>query len=390
MKLLYILTGYYNVTVSHNHADCMLQKLRASSVVFSDYKITSDATTFQISAKDKSKLGRVIYDIPHSFSKLCGLPGYIVRYKNRIHIPILTVLFVCLLLLSQSIIWDIRVYGNENVSSDKIIQLLKNLDFHIGSSARNINLDRLHNQFLLASDNISWISVNIDGVVANVEVREYRDGVTDHPLDTAPRNIVASADGQIAMITVEAGKKVVEVGQTVKKGELLISGIIDSQSQGARYEHASGCIYAYVNKQINVDIPLNVTEKHYTGGEYKNISLDFFGKTINIFPNSRNLGANCDRIIEKHRLVLFGRFAVPVTIITEKFYEYTEDSRTLTLKEGTELAMAELSASMNELLASAELISKTISTQYEKDTIRVYCTLYCLENIAEPLEFKLS
>lgn len=390
MQPFLFFTGYYEATVPSKHADDALCQLQGSRISFYNFRVSEDLAAFRIHAKDKSKVVNSVHVPALQLGKLHGLPNVILRYRKRAHILILFILFFLILTVSQSIVWDVRIYGNSEVSDEEILQILDELNFRPGIAIKDTDLDRLHNRFLLSAEKVSWISVNMDGVIANVEVREYDEGPSDHPLDHTPRNMVASSDGQIATLTVESGKKVVEVGQTVKKGDLLISGIIDSQSMGIRVEHAAGAVYAYVNKEILLEIPLQTSEKQYTGKKFRNFSVDFFGKTINIFPNSRNPGATCDKIDKRIPLYLFGRFSVPITITAETYREYREIPRTLTVKEGTDLAMVKLSEKINEMLENVEIISKTVSVHYEQKTVLVSCALYCIENIAEPLEFKTS
>ena len=65
-------------------------------------------------------------------------------------------------------------------------------------------------------------------------------------IDTStPCNIVASKDGIIHQPIVMEGELVVEVGDTVRKGQLLVSGIIEHQdTQIVRYVHARANIWA--------------------------------------------------------------------------------------------------------------------------------------------------
>ena len=77
---------------------------------------------------------------------------------------------------------------------------------------------------LLKVDEIGWLSVNIIGSHANVEVKEKieKPELEDNP---SPCNIKASADGVITKITAGEGMSQVKKGSGVAKGDLLISGV---------------------------------------------------------------------------------------------------------------------------------------------------------------------
>ena len=88
-----------------------------------------------------------------------------------------------------------------------------------------------------------WMSVNIKGSKAVIEVRDYVDEHEDTTYKE-PSNIVADFDGTILSIETFNGDKAVKAGVAVKKGDLLISGVIENRDMSADYLDASGKITA--------------------------------------------------------------------------------------------------------------------------------------------------
>ena len=82
----------------------------------------------------------------------------------------------------------------------------------------------------------------------------------------------------------------------VKKGDILISGVLDSKSEGVRFVRADGIVKAYVKKNIYIKLPMKETVKHYTGVLYRDINIKFFSKNINIFKKYRNQTILYDKI----------------------------------------------------------------------------------------------
>ena len=98
--------------------------------------------------------------------------------------------------------------------------------------------------------------VNTSGCVATVSVRERTDPeVTEQ--DSAVSNIVASRDGFIVSATVTRGNFLCRVGQSVKAGQVLISGYTDCGIciQATR---AEGEIYAQTSRDFAAVTPRRV------------------------------------------------------------------------------------------------------------------------------------
>ena len=67
-----------------------------------------------------------------------------------------------------------------------------------------------------------------------------------------------------------------------KQGELLVSGLYDSQTQGFRYTRAAGRILARTERTVRVEIPLEYVQKCYIDEKIGSITLNFFQKSTNI------------------------------------------------------------------------------------------------------------
>ena len=76
------------------------------------------------------------------------------------------------LLLSQSLVWDIRPSGNENIASYDIKSRLESCGFSVGDLWHKKSLSEVENEFLKLYDDVSWININRRGTVAYVSVIE--------------------------------------------------------------------------------------------------------------------------------------------------------------------------------------------------------------------------
>ncbi|MBQ9744934.1 MAG: sporulation protein YqfD [Clostridia bacterium] len=316
-----------------------------------------------------------------------SIVNFITGYSKRW--GILVGLFIMLLgvQISSSYVWKINIEGNVSVSDEEIIEILGNSGLTVGTFIPDINFDTVHNRFLKNTDDIAWISVNIDGNVANVKVRErMKENTVSKDTFT---NVVAKCDGQIILISVFDGVKNVYVSDTVKKGDILISGIIDSGAEGVRYVHADGIVNAYVKKNITVKVPMKQDVKVYTGVIYRDKSVKVFTKKINIFKKYRNYNILCDKIESSENLKLFNGAELPIEVIDTKYLEYEMREIEYTQREAKDIANAQLKEKIDLQLANAILISQKTNYYCDFEFYYIECELYCIENIAELKEFEV-
>ena len=319
--------------------------------------------------------------IEAQFTVIDGFLSNIGRLKSRYGLLVGLVIVILLVNLSKNVVWKINVTGNTYVDDKEIVKELENIGFTYGTYIPGLDYDKLHNEFLLKSDKISWISVNITGNVANVLVKESIE--FEKSPEILYSNIVAESDAQIQSIIVINGKKTVSIGDIVKKGQLLVSGIVDSQSQGAIYERAQGEIKAYVNKEISIQIPLKSSKKVYTGKSYKDYNYKIFNFPIKIASKCRNSECFYDTIEKREMLKAFGVFDLPISVKTTGYYEYVNEDVCYTLNEAMDLAFQKLKDELNYALKDSELISKQLVTSYDDEYFYIKCNLYCLEDIAK-------
>lgn len=327
-----------------------------------------------------------------------GLPCIIRRYRRRIGIPLGVLLFYTIIRLSGMFIWDIEVTGNEMLLSSEITDQLESLGCGIGSYIPDINFKKLCDDYMIrCSDTVAWISVNLNGTVANVEVIEKQDETEAELIrEGTPCNLVAERDGLIVRTESISGSVQVKTGQVVEKGQLLVSGIVEigrGEEKPFTLAHASGAVYAQTVRRFEVRVDAETEEKTATGEEYEEKSIIFFGKNIKVCSKTGILPEKYDKIIDENRITLFpynddiGNIRLPVIVRTEKILGYTNQRKIMSEDECRKIARKKLNDEFAEQLGDAEIISRTISesTEGEGDSFAVIltCEAVCVEDIAE-------
>jgi len=391
MNISYFICGYVTIKANYDNITPLLNICMYYSIPYSNFRAETDGVflTMRLSAKKKLEKEAKARGIEFETVKKGGIPALLSRYKHRYGIPIGVLVAAALVFFSHRFVWDIEVTGNENITTSEICEALKNYGLVVGSYIPSLNTDRIENEFLLDSETVSWISVNLIGTVAEVQVREYQ-GETDEQASTKPANLVASKSGIIQEVRVYNGNVVVVSGQHVDQGDLLVSGLYDSKTLGFRYTRAEGSIMAKTVTEYYIEIPYEYEATVYTGAEYYDKYLNFFDYSINISKNSGKEGALYDTISIVESLCLPDGTETPFEMRTVKHLEYESVTLSRTPKEAEELAYFELAQKLATAAEDTTILRKIIVPQIKENSFALYCTVIAIEDIAKTVEFEVE
>lgn len=263
-----------------------------------------------------------------------GIPILTKRLLSRPTLFISMAVALFLTFFLQSFVWVIEVEGNQTVPKEVILRELEAQDIHFGTWAGEIDSQTTKNIMLNAVPSLSWLAVNRNGGKLSVLVTERESDPAEKPnYDTV--NIVAAKDGVITDYSISEGMKLCSRGDTVKAGQILVSGYED-YGLFIRNVCAEAEIYAKTWCSGTLVMPSERMQKVYTGKTEKQISLLFGRKRIKLFGNSSNLEGSCDKMVFVKRVSLPG-YTFPLAIETVVAREYTQQSVSILLQEATEI-----------------------------------------------------
>ena len=327
-------------------------------------------------------------NVDYKILKHIGLCHQIYKNRFRFGIIIGIVILIFSVYLNSKFLWKIEVVGNDLLTKEEVLEILDKNGFSLGTFIPKINYDKLQNDILLNEDRISWISLNITGNIAKVHIKETIS--IEETKEKYYSNIVAQEDGQIVEIKNIGGKRVVSKNDIVKKGQLLISGVIDSQSEGVRYEQAKGEVLATVNKNFFVEIPFTYDKKDYTGKVYTQKKYKIFSFIINFSLNNNKYNKKYDKIESKKTVKLFGTIELPITVYTTKYYEYEVVSSKRSTEEATEQAIKELNSMIKAEAIDSRILSKSINTNVKSKSVLITCEMLYITNIAREVKITVN
>lgn len=315
-----------------------------------------------------------------------GLFAFASGYKMRIGFFIGALLCAALLAASSFFVWDINVTGQTGLSEKEILKTLEGYGLYIGAYIPNIDTMRLENELVIDTEELSYASINLRGTVAEVVVRERKEKDVENI--SLPSNLVASCDGQIESIEVRGGMPTVKKGQIVKKGQLLVSGVIDSQAVGYRLVRARGEVYARISRSFTAEVPLVREKKSRTGEKKTRVTIRFFAKKINLFSNNDISFEKYDTIEEEKRLCLFDRVELPVFIIKTTYSEYVTETEKISEEQALSIAEKELAGQTEKTLSEAQILAREERTEINDGILTLYADIDCIADITSEIFIK--
>lgn len=327
MNIWQSISGMLDIQLTSAELNEALHRIAAEGIGI--YQITFQdelSCRFRIDRKDYARLKRSCKKRGEKI-QIIRKSGLFWLAKSLYIRPVILVggiLFFVLMLVLPGKVLFLRVEGNQTVPENQILEAAEEAGIGFGTRRKEIRSEKIKNALLSEIPQLQWAGVNTSGCVATISVRERGENEIAIPQQIVT-NIIATRDGYITSGTVTQGNGLFQVGKTVRKGEILISGYTDC-GFCIRASRAEGEIFAQTYRQISAWMPSSVTQKIGIGGRKRKISLLLRKKRINLWKDSGISGNSCDRIYQEYTIPLPGGFSLPLKICVETFLFYTPDT----------------------------------------------------------------
>lgn len=304
--------------------------------------------------------------IPFSAGELRGLPGYLWRLRRRVGLLVALGIVLAAAVFSSSFVWDVRVEGNETIPAVAVEEALAGAGLHIGSRWRGIDTTATEARVLSGAPQIAWVHINRRGTVAYVRIAE-RQSPPAAPSRRGTANIVASEDAVIEEVRVRAGYAAVKAGETVRAGDLLVSGLLPDGS----LVFADAEVRGRVEAEISVFVPRTDVRTETGTTRLSALTLNFFDFSVNLYKNYGNPPEGCVIIEDDKKLALPGGQALPFSF--RRSYCLTPVYRNVTYTDAelTRLASLRLQQELRLYLADADLLQIRTTGAFTDDGYRM-------------------
>jgi similar to stage IV sporulation protein len=375
------LRGEVRFRVTSDFPERVLNLCGAHQLSFWNVKWETPAEfTCTMSRQDFDRLERLTekLDCTLTVKRRQGAPFFMNRLRRR-QALLCGLLFCAVLLMTGSFfIWDFRIEGNERVTDEEILRALEKNGVTMGTFGFSIDGENLRNHVLLEIPELSWIAVNVSGCQAQVQVRE-RVPAPELADKRTPTNIVARRDGLILRMEALGGQKLALPGMTVTAGQLLISGIRDTDTFGARLMAGMGTVTARTWYTLTTVMPLEIERKTYTGEEQTRLSLIFGTHRVKFYANSSHYERDYDRITARTKLNLLG-LSLPLIVEEETLRFYRSETAACSPQEAEGRGEQVLKEYLHTLV-DGSVRSTLTSSHQQGNLLTVTLTAECEEQI---------
>ena len=316
-----------------------------------------------------------------------GILPFLLRYKRRYGLIVGLLLFICLTVPSSSFLWNIELKGNERITKDEFFLTLRESGLYLGCYLPGMDVDSIESSALVNNKSISWISVNLSGNTAYVEIREKTDAPKEERVYPYA-NIVATEDAIITEMQIFSGMASVGKDTFVRKGELLISGVITKEALGTYFTYARGAVYGKSFKEYEIEIPFTYSVLEETGRKKYSFSLCFFDKKICLWPIN-TFYENFAEIVTVYS-VSEGERTLPVCF--EKT-EYRESDYKVKIRDTAEAVLKaknELNKLIHSELSDAEILSLNNSFSVTETSVILKSEVWYEREIGQTVEFEIE
>ena len=281
-----------------------------------------------------------------------GAPEVWRQYRRRYVLLAAAAVLAAVLALGSTHIWAFQVTGNDTVPTETILRTLEKYGVALGARSR-IDQEALRNQVLLELPDVVWLTVNMRGCTAHVQVVE-RQRPPHLYADGEITNVVAARDGLVTKIQALDGQAQVMAGTTVTAGQVLISGVVDSDQRGYRLLHGMGQVWARTWYELSVSVPLTVQEKGQEVGVVTRLAVDIGRNRIKIYGKGSMTGPDCDKMTVYHQARLPFGLTLPVTLVTERTVRYAAGEAERPMADARAEGETQLMTQLEEALAQSQ------------------------------------
>ena len=328
ISLLKFIAGYFYVTLTGTNIERIFNVCSRKHILI--WNISGDKGEYRccISKKALPLVKEIIEktDVSLTINKKIGLPFLLYRHRKR-RIFALCVVAACIGLYVMSLfLWDISIKGCESYSKEEIMQFVTSNYAHGGQRLSKIDTLELEDELRSNFKKFAWVSCELKGTQLIIHIKETINlNLKNH--SDQPCDLISNREGTIVSIITRSGTPMVKKGDTVKEGDVLVSGTISYQNDAQE-------VYAYDYVASDADIiietymdyedcfPLKYYKKKYTDNKKAGYKLHFFGNDYNIY-SPEVMNDKMDVTEKKYHFKLGKTFYFPIylTKITHNYYD---------------------------------------------------------------------
>lgn len=335
--LIYFFKGVLVVKLYSNTPERFLNICNANQIKMWDLRLVDEYYYFKIFPAEYYRLKSILKKTASRtvITEKRGFPFLLFRYRKHNCFAAGILLAFFMLYVISLFVWDISVEGNVMLTDDVILDALRQEGTKHGMFIKKISCDDLEKYLRNTFDDLTWVSVEINGTRLIIHVKENdEDFVVAKAKEEC--DLSASKSGIIHSIVTRSGTPMVHVGDEVEEGDILVSGtvyvyddyetVISKKKVCADADILIDTVYEYKDS-----LKIKYTYKIFTGEKKKFLYVKVFDSLVRIGLNPQY--ENYETILTDYQVKLNENFYLPVHYGEITHSEYIEETGKYTEKE---------------------------------------------------------
>lgn len=342
LKILRYFFGYVKAEVYGFAPERLMNLLIHNEIVIWDVEHTDQGYIFYTGRKNLMNMRPFLQktNMKLKIMEKRGLPYFFKRNKKRAMFLAGFVMAAILLYVLSLFVWEVTVVGESHLVAESILKQIEKKYVPLGTRKATVDCSKLEELLRKDFDEISWVSCELKGTGLTIYLEE---GMAPLKKDTTVKtgDIVASKDAVITKMITRAGTPVAKVKDTVKKGDILISGTIyiyddNNEVLETSYIAADGDVYGTTTYSYEDYVDLQYYQKKYCEKSHKYITLYFMEYCLTPYTPKME-SEDYDTYTEIHKARIFNHFYLPFGYKSIKRTCYTLELKKRGKEEATKI-----------------------------------------------------
>lgn len=347
LKFIKFFQGYLFVSISGYSPERFLNLCGKMNIILWNLKPNEDGYTFCLSYKAYGMLDTALQKTGTQIHiiKRIGMPFLLHKYRKHSFFLVGILCAFFLLFFMSQFIWKVEIDGNSYYSNQVLLDYLEENGIGYASLKKKINCKDLQTMLRAEYEDITWVSAKIEGTRLYLVIQERLKG-SDSKEDAlsetdAPAHLIADHDGVIESITTRQGTPLVIAGDSVSKGDILVSGAVDIMNDNGEvaarnYVKSDADVYIHTTLSYQDSFSADYEKKVPDGKKKYNFTIIFGNGYLDLKKTKSQ-----DSYIETETTypVVIGKdFYLPFQIVKKELIRYEIQSGSYSENEINQIA----------------------------------------------------
>jgi similar to stage IV sporulation protein len=383
-KLISFLRGYVRLVIAGKGIELLLNRAAEKRFTLWDVKVTDNhAVTMYMLLPDALRLRPLLKETGCRMRvrERFGFPFMTGRLWRRKFFALGLVGFLIGIYVLSSLVWRVSIEGNDTIPAQQIYEAAREVGIKpMQWKGKLGEPEELARRLQLLLPGTAWVGVEVKGTHVNIRIVEAK--LPDPRPLIGPRHIVAAKNALVTQIFAEKGLPVVQPNKYVRKGDLLITGVLGDNGRQQTVA-ATGVVRGLVWYTSNIEVPMTQRSKVYTGEIKDRHYLVIGNRGVQLTGYGKIPFAQSETVPDR-TVWHIGSWPLPLGWLHERIYAVTVAERSIDAAEAHNIGLQRGRA---ETLAAAgpDAVLKTEKILHEKtENGKVYMEVHfeVEENIA--------